>query len=60
MKETFLLFILFIFSSCSNDGEDELMWGYACIDYECVSAVDGPYENLENCINLCSLNQNKD
>ena len=65
MKKIFLLFIPFMFFfSCNDEDEHDLTWGYACINasggYNCVAAVDGPYENLETCVSFCSSNQDKD
>ncbi|MAZ58538.1 MAG: hypothetical protein CMP56_03930 [Flavobacteriales bacterium] len=60
MKKILLLFILFLVFSCNDNDENDITWGYACIDSNCIEAVHGPYENFENCINLCSSTQNKD
>jgi len=59
VKKIFLLFILFIFCGCSDNEESDLEWGYVCHDSGCIEAVNGPYENLENCISACSSNEEK-
>ena len=54
MKKLLVLFIpLVFFFGCSDDDENNLTWGYACINDDCFSAVNGPYETLKNCESAC-------